>query len=245
MNPSKMKKEELLAKCAELGLDVDPESTWRELVEVVRASGMETEEEDVPPLDREELLAKAQALNIVFPVDPRFVTDEGLLEMLDDQAERAMEAAATGQVSLSADAINALNALGDKLLSEKEKRDGGNGLPSGFVTDGEIRSAPRVHVLIPASSEPGGELPVKVSVNGYACVIPRDVQCEIPRPILQALLDAKNTRFEQVGKPDPETGSLTFREIRSLRFPVLTGDAAHSFVRQNPREESEYVSRVA
>lgn len=248
MNPARMKKEELLAECKKLGVEVDPDSTWKELVEIVRASGVGgEEEEEVPPLDREELLAKAKALGIKFPVDPKFINDEGLLELLDDQAERAMEAVSSGQVTLSGAAIEALNALGDKLLSEKEKRDtaGGNGLPSGFVTDGEIRAAPRVAVLIPASSEPGGELPVKVAVNGYACVIPRDVQCDIPRPILQALLDAKNTRFEQVGKPDPETGMLTFKEIKSMRFPVLTGEAAESFVHMNPREETEYVSRVA
>lgn len=247
MNPARMKLEELHGIAKKHGLDVPADITRKELVEVVRAAGIEevdAETEETPVgLDREGLLARARDLGVAFPVDPKFINDEGLLELLDEHAERTMDAAANGQVTLSAAAIQALNDLGDKLMSEKDKIDAAKGsMPSGFATDGEIRNAPRVSVLIPASQEPGGELPVKVAVNGYACVIPRDVPCEVPRPILGVLLDAKTTRFEQEGKPDPETGQMVFKEIKSMRFPVLTGDAAQHFARVNPHEESRYLS---
>lgn len=244
MNFARASRDDLLAECKRLGIDVAGDSTRTELIAVLKASSITDDDEaEAPALDRAGLLAKAEELGVKFPVDPRFINDDGLLELLDAHTEQTMTAVADGRVSLSAAAIEALNALGDKIMGERDKREGVAGLSPGFVTDGEIRSAPRVPILIPASSEPGGDLPVKVAVNGYACVIPRDVTCEVPRPILLALLDAKLTRFEQQGKPDPETGQVVFKELRSLRFPVLTGDSAQDFARTNPVEEHRYVSQ--
>lgn len=59
----------------------------------------------------------------------------------------------------------------------------------------------KIWIRIPATKEPGGDLPVPVGVNGIVMLIPRDEDSAVPRKYVQVLLDAIEWQY------DPEIDS--------------------------------------
>lgn len=250
MNLARATKQELMDEAAKRNIAEADAMTRNQLIDALRAAGVNDEAEpEAPapaaPIDRPGLIKQGEAVGIRWPMDPQFISDEGLIQLLEQHADGQLEVVdAPDAPKVSNDGIAALNALLEKLVEEKDKKDGRQ-LAADFVTPEQIRNMPREWVLVPASPEPGGDLPIKIGVQGYVMVIPRDVPCEVPVAALSALRDARHTRFEQDGKVNPQTGQVEFRQFSSLRFPFMTGSAAKEFRVLNHVEETRYTSQVA
>lgn len=82
----------------------------------------------------------------------------------------------------------------------------------------------RVSVIFHSTPEPGGNMPIKMSLNGIAYVAKRDYEVELPESVFNACIrDARQTLFEP--KVDPVTRITTVSEPReAARFSyTVTG----------------------
>lgn len=66
----------------------------------------------------------------------------------------------------------------------------------------------RDRIKVFQSEGPGGAEPVYISVNGYSILIPREIECDVARPFVNALRDAVTTVFEQNDKGEPKTRNV-------------------------------------
>jgi len=74
-----------------------------------------------------------------------------------------------------------------------------------------------VVLIVHSTDDDDGARPVDVSVNGYNFRIPRDKEVSVPKPVLEVLENAVETRLEEVGR-DQVTGAPQFQERHSRRF---------------------------
>lgn len=86
-----------------------------------------------------------------------------------------------------------------------------------FARRSPFANEDHVYITIHSSDTDDGARPVDVSVNGYNYRIPRDKEVHVPRPVLQVLENAVETRLEEVGR-DQVTGAPRFHERHSRRF---------------------------
>jgi hypothetical protein len=65
--------------------------------------------------------------------------------------------------------------------------------------------------------------PVYVSVNGYAVLIPREIETDVPVKIVEALGNAKSSRLiEDQTQPVGSVGRFRFKEVQNYPFAVIT-----------------------
>lgn len=81
---------------------------------------------------------------------------------------------------------------------------------------------PIIEVMIPQSPEPGGDRDVPVAVNGMQWTIKRDTWVKVPYRVFEALLHAKETRYEHT---NDEIGRMqvTERDVPSYAFSSRNG----------------------
>lgn len=81
----------------------------------------------------------------------------------------------------------------------------------------------RVRVIFHSTSEPGGNLPIKMGLNGRAYVVKRDSEVELPESVFNACIrDAVQTIYEP--KIDPNTRITTVsepREVARFSYTIL------------------------
>ena len=95
----------------------------------------------------------------------------------------------------------------------------------------EVRQQKRVVIVIHKSSDPGGGLPVKGSLNGWAYVIQREQEVAVPYAVYQSLRDCVETHYEQsVGA----NGEIITESEEVARFPIsLLRDATPDDIANN------------
>ena len=73
----------------------------------------------------------------------------------------------------------------------------------------------RVRVIFNSSPEPGGNMPIKMSLNGRAYQVKRDVEVRLPESVFNACIrDAVQTIYEPI--KDPVTGVTTVSQARDV-----------------------------
>lgn len=88
---------------------------------------------------------------------------------------------------------------------------------------GHFRYDPKVGIRIEAGRA-NGRKDVQLSVNGATITVLRGVDVEIPYRFYQALMQARETVFEETGETDPATGQPIRAEVERHTIPFsLTG----------------------
>lgn len=82
-------------------------------------------------------------------------------------------------------------------------------------TQKHIASAKKMRILIPSTETQRED--VFVQVNGVSFQIKRDVEVDIPTPVLEALNNAVQTVYTQTKRPDGEGYDMVPRDV--MRFP--------------------------
>ncbi len=80
----------------------------------------------------------------------------------------------------------------------------------------DIRAQGRMRVIFHSQEGPGGNDDVFVSVNGKAYLIKREHEVSLPREVLHAVENARQTVFE----PGPE-GKVLPRQVSRFAYSVL------------------------
>jgi hypothetical protein len=74
----------------------------------------------------------------------------------------------------------------------------------------------RDRIIIHRQDGPGGIHPVFVELNNFPVLIPREVECEVAKPLVQTLREAIATNTYR-----DEKGELYTRDIQKYNFTVL------------------------
>lgn len=81
----------------------------------------------------------------------------------------------------------------------------------------------RVRIIFHSTPEPGGNMQIKMGLNGRAYVVKRDTEVSLPESVFNACIrDAVQTLYEPV--KDPETGITTVsqpREVARFSYTIL------------------------
>lgn len=79
----------------------------------------------------------------------------------------------------------------------------------------EVAASPRVKIFIPSNESDSGKAPVFASVNGAAFLIKRDVEVEVPEPIVEVLRNAKQKTYKLVD------GEMVMTEVPTYPFQIV------------------------
>lgn len=92
----------------------------------------------------------------------------------------------------------------------------------------------RDKIIIHRQEGPGGIHPVFVSLNGFSCQIPREVECEVTKPIVQVLREAIPTlTFTD------EKGEKYERDVQRYNMSVLEENVNWEDIMASPEFEPQ------
>jgi hypothetical protein len=164
-------------------------------------------------------MKKDELLEYVLEVHKTDLSESGLTRdqilseamKLDARAEVAAEAA----VDAPAATMPALDDDFEELLAltQKEKEAMAEAQPEGMSMVKELKAQSQFKLRIFASEGEEGSHPVKLSINGYAYLIPRDTECTVPLSVVKVLEDAIVTQFYY----DKEN-NIRSRDVRRYNF---------------------------
>lgn len=126
-------------------------------------------------------------------------TDFDIIVEPDDMTQKEL----VGYLMALQDSANFVRAENEALASGE-----------GFVSSTRAWEADRVRVKFNQSADEGGDLPIKVALNGRAFLIRRNAEVSVPRAILRVLDDCVTTRYLQ----RTERGELITTELDVPRF---------------------------
>lgn len=98
---------------------------------------------------------------------------------------------------------------------------------------------PKVVIHIPKQTGPGGERHVPVSVNGRLMLIPRGKNVEVPYRYYEALLNAMETRFEEIPAKGDKPAELKTTDVLAYPFHVVKMPAAAEVEAWRKPQEAE------
>jgi hypothetical protein len=137
---------------------------------------------------------------------------------LDARAEVAAENAAAAPAE--SDAINGDDDFDDTPApTQAEKEAMAETQPEGMSLVKELKAQSQFKLRIFASEGEEGSHPVKLSINGYAYLIPRDKECTVPKAVLDVLENSVVTQFYY----DNEN-NIRSRDVRRFNFTATPAD---------------------
>jgi hypothetical protein len=133
--------------------------------------------------------------NLGFTIEVGATKNEMIEAILEDQkASGKAEKTKASAPKVSKTHVNSA----DDDDSRTQKADDLKLVKSGFVMPQELRRAPKVVVTINASDKSDGKKPVKLSFNGHAYNVHRNVRVALPEPVfVNCLENAQETHYDR------------------------------------------------
>jgi len=91
-------------------------------------------------------------------------------------------------------------------------------------------------MVIHRQEGPGGMTPVFVQLNNFACHIPREVECEVAKPIVQTLREAIATQTFR-----DENNVEYSKDVKRFNFNIIKKNVNWDEIMANP-DSTEFVS---